>query len=82
MSEKLGLKDKNGFDLPNDCVVFGSLVGSSENHYFNLGFNWKNEIEMMSASYGYVHDIKQEDLINFEFKGLVKDNLHLLSCPC
>ena len=82
MSKKLlGLKDKNGVELPNDCVIYGSLVGQSEKHYFNLGLSQKDgSIEMVACTYGYVHNIAQSDLVNFEFVGLVKDNLHLLEC--
>lgn len=78
----LPLKDKNGHILPDNCIVYGCPPNESENHYFNLGINWKGELEMIASSYGYVHNVTQEIMDNFEYKGLVEDNLHLLSCPC
>ena len=82
MSEKLlNLKDKNGVELPIDCVIYGSLVGQAEKHYFNLGRCQRNlSNEMIACTYGYVHNVEQKDLENFEYIGLVKDNLHLLEC--
>ena len=77
----LDLKDKNGFQLPIDCVIYGSLIGQTEKHYFNLGRCKKNlSNEMISCTYGYVHNVNQNDLANFQFIGLVKDNIHLLTC--
>ena len=77
----LDLKDKNGIQLPNDCVIYGSLIGQTKKHYFNLGRCKKNlSDEMIACTYGYVHNVNQNDLANFEFIGLVKDNLHLLIC--
>lgn len=77
----LGLSDKNGVELPNDCIIYGSLVGQTEKHYFNLGIRQSDgSIEMVASTYGYVHNVKQADLIDFELIGLTKDNLHLLEC--
>lgn len=77
----LGLTDKNGVELPIDCVIYGSLVGQEEKHYFNLGLRPNDgSIEMIACTHGYVHNVKQEDLVNFEFVGLTKNNLHLLEC--
>ena len=77
----LGLKDKNGIELPNECVIHGSLAGQTDKHYFNLFLNEEEgSVEMIACTYGYVHNVTLEDLINFEFVGLTKDNLHLLEC--
>jgi hypothetical protein len=77
----LDLKDKNGIQLPIDCIIYGSLIGETEKHYFNLG-RCQDDLtnEMIACTYGYVHDVTQHDLVDFEFIGLVKDNLHLLQC--
>ena len=82
MSEQnLNLKDKNGVELPKECVIYGSLNGQEEKHYFNLGRCQNNlSNEMVSCTYGYVHNVEQKDLMQFEYIGLVKDNLHLLEC--
>lgn len=81
MDKKMDLKDKNGIDLPIDCIIHGSLVGETKKHYFNLGLSPNDgSKEMYACTYGYIHNVKQADLINFEFIGLVKDNLHLLEC--
>lgn len=80
-NKMLGLIDKNGVLLPNECIIYGSLVGQTEKHYFNLGYSPNDgSIEMFASTYGYVHNVKQNDLINFEFIGLTKDNLQLLEC--
>jgi hypothetical protein len=81
-NSKLGLFDKNGVELLDSSVIYGSLVGQSSTHYFNIG-NSANDvgtIDMIAST--YVHNVKQSDLFNFEFKGLVKNNLDLLACPC
>ncbi|EKT4520450.1 hypothetical protein JE950_002100 [Flavobacterium psychrophilum] len=79
--QKLNLKDKNGTDLPNDCIIYGFLIGQTKKHYFNLG-RCKNDLsnEMIACTYGYVHNVEQKDLVNFELIGLTKDNFHLLEC--
>lgn len=82
VTKKLNLQDKNGIELHDDCIVYGCPPNESEKHYFNLGVNWKGEIEMIASSYGYLHNVTQEIMNNFEYKGTVEDNLHLLSCPC
>ncbi|GAQ50103.1 TPA: hypothetical protein ACT5CK_002297 [Flavobacterium psychrophilum] len=77
----LDLKDKNGVKLPIDCIIYGNLIGHSEKHYFNIG-RCKDNLsnEMIACTYGYVHNVEQKDLVNFEFIGLVKDYSHLLEC--
>lgn len=75
------LKDKNGKVLPVDCIIYGSLPGQTEKHYFNFGTNKDNaEYEMIACTYGYVHNVTQEQLAGFELIGLLNDNLHLLEC--
>jgi hypothetical protein len=82
----LPLKDKNGKELPDDCIIHGSLKGEEEKHYFRIGFNEEKYIserglvEMIASTYGYIHNVQQEDIANFELIGLAKDNLHLLEC--
>lgn len=75
------LKDKNGKEIPVQSVICGQLKDQTEKHYFNFGLNSKgNEYEMMACTYGYVHNVTQADIADFEYIGSLKENLHLLAC--
>jgi len=78
--ELLSLTDKNGIQIPVDSVIYGSLPNDTEKHYFNIGYGQDGSIEMIACTYGYVHNVRQPQLKDFEYIGLVKDNLHLLEC--
>ena len=75
------LKDKNGVVIPMESIIYGSLPKEAENHYFNFGVSPNDgSIEMVACTYGYVHNVTQNDVSNMELVGSTKDNLHLLEC--
>lgn len=77
----LPLIDCLGKSIPVKSIIYGNLPGDSEMHYFNIGISSSNgTIEMIACTYGYVHDVKQSDLLNFKLIGATEDNLHLLEC--
>lgn len=82
MSNKsLSLKDKNGVQLHEDCIIFGSLPGQSEKHFFNIGLSPNDgSNEMVSCTYGYVHNVKQSDLLDFIYIGSVEQYSYCLDC--
>lgn len=75
------LKDKNGINIPMESIIYGSLPNEKGNHYFNFGISPNDgSLEMVACTYGYVHNVTQNDVSNMEIIGLTKDNLHLLEC--
>ena len=75
------LKDKKGVNIPMESIIYGSLPNDTENHYFNFGVSPNDgSIEMVACTYGYVHNVTQNDVSNMELVGSTKDNLHLLEC--
>lgn len=77
----LNLRDKNGMEIPIDSVIYGTLPNQTEKHFFNFGYDSAGkEFEMIACTYGYVHNVQQKDVANFELIGPLKQNLHLLEC--
>lgn len=78
----LALKDKNGVVLYDDCVIFGSVPGETENEYYwNLGFSPNDgSFEMIACEYGYVHNVQPTHLVNCIYVGPVSENLHVFNC--
>ena len=75
------LKDKKGVNIPMQSIIYGSLPNDTENHYFNFGVSPNDgSIEMVACTYGYVHNVTQNDVSNMELVGSTKDNLQLLEC--
>ncbi len=68
------LKDKNGIELPDDCIIYGHLPGKAEMHYFRTGFQ---DNKMFACTWGY-SDMTQEILSNMELIGSYKDHAHLM----
>lgn len=73
-----GLKDRNGIDIPEESIVYGKHDGGY--HFFNIGINPFGVVEMISCTYGYVHNIKQKDLEGFLLIGSLEEHKHLLEC--
>ena len=82
----LTLTDKNGIEIPTGSVIYGPVPErlkpkSKEKHYFNFGYGpTGKEFEMIACTYGYVHNVQQTDVADFEYIGPLKENLHLLEC--
>lgn len=77
----LNLVDKNGVELHEKCIVFGTPKGKSDKHFFNIGKSRKNgSVEMFSCTYGYVHNVKQSDLLDFIYIGSVEQYSYCLEC--
>ena len=75
----LSLKDSDGNEILTDSVIYGSLPGETEKHYFNIGFSPNDgSVEMFASTYGYVHNVTQEIVSGFKLIGSVADNLNLL----
>lgn len=68
--------DKNGKELPFDCIVYGHLLGQTELHYFRTGFQHN---KMFACTWGY-EVMTQQLLNNFEWIGSFEENEHLLEC--
>lgn len=78
---EINLIDKNGNRLFNDCLIYGPVKNVRGIHYFNLGYNTNdNSLEMIACTYGYVHNVTQEDIQDCVLIGPAIDNLHLLDC--
>ena len=76
------LKDKNGIDIPVSSTILGTLVGHTKKHYFRFGLcsemgKQGTSYEMFSVPYGYVHEVTQKDLVDFELTGKFSENRHL-----
>lgn len=55
------LIDKNGVKINEDDVVYNG------EHYFRIYWNEKQpQVEAISPTYGYLHDLTQKDLSHFE----------------
>jgi hypothetical protein len=75
------LKDFRGFDIPIDSIIYGNLPNEKEKHFFNFGLCQKGtSFEMIACTYGYVHDVKQETLLNFQLIGSLEEHIDLLNC--
>ena len=70
----MNLTDKNGVALNHDDVMFNGV------HYFRLFDRENGEVEAIACTYGYMHDIKQEDLTDFERIGPYIGNEKLFEC--
>jgi hypothetical protein len=80
-NQKLNLTDKNAVQLHENCIIFGSLVGQTEKHFFNIGLSPNDgSNEMFSCTYGYVHNVKQSDLLDFIYIGSVEQYSCCLEC--
>lgn len=75
---KLGLADKNGLELNQDDILFNG------NDYYRIYISKSipslGQVEMISCTKGYLHDIKQDDLKEFEYVGNIETHKHLLEC--
>ena len=80
----LNLSDKFGNTLFDNCIVLGALsqTGIESPLHWNLGWSSQCDgtIEMISCEYGYIHNVDQETIKEFELIGSVDDFKHLLEC--
>jgi hypothetical protein len=70
----MNLFDKNGVALHHDDVMFDGV------HYYRIYDKDDVEVEAISCTDGYMHDIKQEDITNFERIGTYVGNEKLFEC--
>ena len=78
----LDLKDKNGVQLHVDALIYGTMAGVPGKHHYSLFIAQDGvSIDMYACTYGYVHNIKQADLGDFEYIGLFTDHKDLW-CKC
>jgi hypothetical protein len=68
------LHDKNGIKIQEDDVIYNGL------DYYRIYTTDLNETEMLSCTNGYLHDIKQEYLKDFERIGTYLGNESLFEC--
>jgi len=67
------LFDKHGTSINEDDVIFNG------EHYFRIYWNKKQpQVEAISPTYGYLHNLSQKDLSTFERIGTFKECEHLL----
>lgn len=67
-------KDKNGKEIPHDYVV------SDGEHYSRMLYNTQNGTYLLSCTNGYVHNLTQEIMSNYETICPFKGNEHLFDC--
>lgn len=69
----IDLTDKNGNIVNEDDVIFNG------EHYFRIYWNAKQpQVEAISPTYGYLHELTKEDILQFERVGTFKEVEHLL----
>lgn len=69
----IDLTDKNGNIVNEDDVIFNG------EHYFRIYWNTKQpQVEAISPTYGYLHELTKEDILQFERVGTFKEVEHLL----
>ena len=79
MLEKL--KDKNGFEIPLDSIIYGKLPNQQENHFWNYGLCHKGiSLEIIACTYGYVHNVTQNEVKEMLLIGSLEEHNHLLEC--
>lgn len=79
MLEKL--KDKNGFEIPLDSIIYGKLPNQQENHFWNYGLCHNGiSLEMIACTYGYVHNVTQNEVKEMLLIGSLEEHTHLLQC--
>ena len=65
--------DKNGNIVNEDDVIFNG------EHYFRIYWNTKQpQVEAISPTYGYLHELTKEDILQYERVGTFKEVEHLL----
>lgn len=70
----MNLTDKNGIKINHDDVIYNGV------HYFRIYDREDGEVEAISCTYGYMHNIKQSDLSDFECVGTYEGNENLFNC--
>lgn len=67
--------DKNGTQIHEDDVI------TDGNAYYRIYWNEKQpQVEAISCTHGYLHNLSQKDLAQFERIGSYAENEHLLEC--
>jgi hypothetical protein len=67
------LIDKQGQRIAEDDVIFDG------NNYFRIYWNEKQpQVEAISPTYGYLHNLSQDELKNFERIGTFQECEHLM----
>ena len=74
MEKKLNLTDKNGIEINHEDVIY------NQSDYYRIFKRDDGEVEAISCTKGYLHDIKQEDLTEFKRIGTYIGNEHLFEC--
>lgn len=70
-----GLTDKNGTVIREDDAIYNGK------DYYRIYWNEKQpQVEAISCTNGYLHNITQEDLKQFERIGTYAENQHLFEC--
>lgn len=67
------LLDKNGAHIHEDDVIYNG------EHYFRIYWNEKQpQVEAISPTYGYLHELTPKDVSNFERIGTFEEAEHLM----
>ena len=68
------LVDKNGTSINEDDVIFNG------EHYFRIYWNKKQpQVEAISPTYGYLHNLIPDDVAKFERAGTFEECEHLMA---
>lgn len=76
----LGLFDNAGDEFFDHCIIHGKVSGVEGTHYWNVYKHPNESIEMIACTYGYVHNVVQEHLIDVVLIGSTEENKRLLEC--
>ena len=67
------LTDKNGNAIGEDDIIFDG------EHYFRIYWNERQpQVEAISPTYGYLHNLTQEDVAKFERIGTFDEHEQLM----
>ena len=81
-NQPFDLKDKNGTQLYDGALIYGTMPSVPGRHHFSLTPGQDGiSVDMFSCTYGYVHNVKQSDLVDYVHVGLFTEHEDLW-CKC
>jgi hypothetical protein len=71
--------DNNKCFIQDGSILQGSTRGIAGEHYWNF-YETEGSYEMIACTYGYVHNLIQDDFSNLKLVGSFDKFHHLLEC--
>lgn len=72
--------DINGNSIPLDSILYGNLPNEEESHYWRFGIGFDGTHQLLSCTYGYVHNVSNGILSQMKYIGSLSEFSHLLEC--